>query len=259
MQYLLLILAAVLAGAINSVAGGGTLVTFPALLSVGVGPIAANATSTVALVPGSLGAFWGYRAELGSGRSELVWLGVPSVVGGLVGAVVLLRVGDSVFGALVPWLILGATALFMVQEPVRRWTSGKTADESEPTRHAWWRLAGVVAFQFFVALYGGFFGAGIGILMLAALGILGIRNIHRMNLLKNFAAICINTVASITFIAQQRVVWPLALLMAAGAIVGGYGGAGIARRLGQKNVRRIVAAVGLVIGVTMLVRRWAAI
>lgn len=252
MDYLLLLLAAMAGGAINSVAGGGTLVTFPALLSVGVSPITANATSTVALVPGSLSAFWGYRGELKGPKHHLLWMGVPSVLGGLAGALFVLKAGDSLFSQLVPWLILGATALFMVQEPVRRWTEKRLGTSADTSL---WRLSGVACFQFFVAMYGGFFGAGIGILMLAALGILGIQNIHRMNGLKNFAAVCINGVASVTFIVQQRVRWEFALVMAAGAIAGGLGGAGIAQRIGQKNVRRIVVFIGLSIGVWMLVRQ----
>jgi uncharacterized protein len=255
MQYLLLLLAAVLAGAINSVAGGGTLVTFPALLSAGVTPIAANATSTVALVPGSFGAFWGYRAELGARDIRLVCLAVPSLLGGLLGAIFLLKAGDSLFSRLVPWLILGATALFMAQEPLRRWTAGRSDLQGPPLKRPW-NLAGVMGLQFLIALYGGFFGAGIGIMMLAALGLLRIESIHRMNLFKNFAAVCINGVASVTFILQQRVHWPLALLMAAGAITGGYSGAGIAKRMGERNVRRLVVVVGLTIGLTMLIRRY---
>ena len=251
---LLLFTTALAAGAINSVAGGGTLLTFPALLTV-LPYVAANATSTVALVPGSFSAFWGYRQEMEHDRRELLWLGIPSLLGGLVGARLVLRAGDQVFAHLVPWLILGATALFMVQEPVRRWiTRGEKAGETEkPTGHR--GLVGAMVFQFFVAIYGGFFGAGIGILMLAALGFLGLTNIHRMNALKNFAAICINGVAAATFILGRKVDWPLAGLMAVGAILGGYGGAGLAQRMGQKNVRRVVVAVGLMIGGVMLVRQ----
>ena len=256
MRYLLLLLAALLAGAINSVAGGGTLVTFPALLSAGITPIAANATSTVALVPGSFGAFWGYRAEVGTRDIRLVCLAVPSLLGGLLGAIFLLKAGDSLFIKLVPWLILGATALFMAQEPLRRWTAGDGQPQVPPTQRSF-RWLGVMGLQFLIALYGGFFGAGIGIMMLAALGLLRIDSIHRMNAYKNFAAVCINGVASVTFILQQRVHWTLALIMAAGAIAGGYGGAGIAKRIGQRNVRRVVVFIGLTIGITMLVRRYS--
>lgn len=248
MHFLLLFLAAFVAGAVNSVAGGGTLLTFPALLSVGIPPIAANATSTVALVPGSLAAFYGYRDEMQGSRREIVWFAVPSLVGGVIGALFVDRVGDRAFARAVPWLIFTATALFALQPLVKRWV--ERAGPSSPSR----RLPFTVAFQLLVAVYGGFFGAGIGILMLAALGFLGVRGIHRMNGVKNFAAVCINGVAAVTFIALGRVVWSHAAVMAVGAIAGGVGGAGVARRLGEANVRRLVIAIGVAIGLLMLVR-----
>ncbi len=250
LQYVLLFLAALLAGAINSVAGGGTLLTFPALLSVGISPVAANATSTVALVPGSLSAFWGYKGEMGGSRGDLLRMGLPSLLGGLLGAIVVVKAGDKVFSHLVPWLIFSATALFIIQEPVRRWLA-KRGDADAPEKGV---TAGAMIFQFFVALYGGFFGAGIGILMLAALGLMGQSNIHRMNGLKNFAAVCINGVAAATFIALHRVHWAPALLMAVAAIAGGFAGAGVARRVGQTNVRRFVIFIGLSIGLYTLLR-----
>lgn len=254
LHHLLLFLAALAAGAINSVAGGGTLLTYPALLAFGVPYVDANATSTVALVPGSVSAWWGYRDEMGSSRRELLWMGVPSLLGGFIGARSAATVSNALFGHLVPWLIFLATALFMIQEPVRRRMarrveSGEAQAPTQTTR----RMLMVGVFQFFVALYGGFFGAGIGILMLAALGFLGMSNIHRMNGLKNFAAVCINGVGALTFIAYHRVHWPLAALMAVGAILGGLGGAGLAQRIGQQNVRRVVIGVGLSLGVWLLV------
>ena len=255
LTYLLLFGTALLAGAINSVAGGGTLLTYPALFWAGVPAVDANATSTVALVPGSLSAVWGYRGEMAGSRRDLLWMVVPSLIGGFLGARYAEVVGDAVFARLVPWLILGATALFMAQEPVRRWqTRGEMQDGADkPTGRG--GVLGAALFQFFVALYGGFFGAGIGILMLAALGFLGLTNIHRMNGMKNFAAVCINGVAALTFIFGGQVHWPLALLMMAGAILGGYGGAGVARRLGQKNVRRLVSGIGITIGAVLLARQ----
>ncbi|HEX5324742.1 MAG TPA: sulfite exporter TauE/SafE family protein [Capsulimonadaceae bacterium] len=252
--------AAFAGGAINSVAGGGTLITFPALVWAGVPWVSANATSTVALVPGSASAFWGYRDELEKSASPLLWLGIPSILGGGVGALLVLKAGDKLFAHLVPWLILGATVLFMIQGPISAWMRRRadqsTASDTQPpsapkTTH----LLGLMLFQFVVAIYGGFFGAGIGILMLAALGLLGLTNIHRMNGLKNMAAICINSVASLTFIAGHRVHWVLALVMAAGAVCGGYGGAGLARKMGQKTVRRVVIGIGLVIATIMFLRQ----
>lgn len=257
LKLVLLFVSALIAGAINSVAGGGTLLTFPALLSVGIGSVSANATSTVALVPGSLSAFWGYRGVMEGSRRQLLWLGIPSVIGGFVGAFLVVHVGDALFSRLVPWLIFAATGLFMAQEPIRRWMAQRKSateeDTEEPDKR---RLAGVVLFQFLVAVYGGFFGAGIGIAMLAALGILGLSSIHRMNGLKNFAAVCINGVGALTFAFAHKVHWLVAGLMAVGAIIGGYSGAGIAQKIGQKNVRRLVILIGLCIGVRMLFQQF---
>lgn len=248
LSFFVLFLAAFVAGAINSVAGGGTLLTFPALLSIGVLPIAANATSTVALVPGSFAAFHGYRDEMKDSRREVLWFAVPSLIGGVIGALFVNRVGDRAFSKAVPWLIFSATALFAVQPLVKRWV--ERAGPHDPVR----RAPATILFQLFVAIYGGFFGAGMGILMLAALGFLGVRGIHRMNGVKNLAAVCINGVAAITFALLGRVQWPLAAVMAVGAILGGYLGAGVAKKLGETNVRRLVIAIGAAIGLLMLVR-----
>jgi len=247
LHLVLLLLAAFAAGAINSVAGGGTLLTFPVLLSV-LGPggaVVANGTSTVALVPGSMSAFWGYRQEVAGQKRSLIEMAVPSLLGGALGAYLATHVSSALFSRLVPWLIFGATFLFLVQDPVRRWIGRGGQNDSAEARPL--GLGGMI-FQFFVAIYGGFFGAGIGIIMLAVLGFLGQTNIHRMNGLKNFAAVCINGVGALTFIFYRRVDWPLALSMMALAIAGGYGGAGLAKRVGQVNVRRFVIGIGLAFG-----------
>jgi len=251
LHYIVLFAAALAAGAINSVAGGGTLLSFPALLAVGVGPVAANATSTVALVPGSVSAFWGYRAEMTDARDDLRRWAVPSLLGGALGAWLAVHIGDKAFSRLVPYLILSATGLFLLQGPLRVWLGRRSAAAGQPPARFY---VGAGIFQFIVAVYGGFFGAGVGILMLAAMGILGLTNIYRMNGLKNFAAICINGVAALTFVFSGKVHWDLALLMMAAAIVGGWAGAGLARRVGQQNVRRAVVVIGLAMGVYTLLR-----
>ena len=267
-QYLILFFVAAVGGAVNSVAGGGTLLTFPALLWVGkLTEVMANATSTVALWPGQLGSLWGYRKELGPSHLAVALLAVPSFLGGLIGAALLLRTGNETFRAIVPYLILGATLLFTAQEPLARWQRrraerhvgepnalGGNAHGSPPAAWSAFRWAVVMLFQFLVAIYGGYFGAGIGILMLAALGFLGFTNIHRMNAIKNINGMCINVVAAVMFIVNGLVDWRLASLMAAGAIFGGYAGAGAAQRLGQKNVRRIVVFVGISLTISLLVR-----
>jgi uncharacterized protein len=251
MSILLLVLAAIAAGAVNSVAGGGTLLTFPSLLAAGVPAVMANATNTVALVPGSLSAFWGYRTAAPVRGRELVAFGIPSVLGGIVGAALVVRGGERFFRPMVPWLVLGATALFLLQDPIRRWQDRRV---SEPPREPPGISAAGMFLQFLVALYGGFFGAGIGILMLAVMGFMGLRDIHAMNRVKNFAAACINGVAAVTFAIGGQVHWPFAVMMAAGALLGGYLGAGVARSVGPTNVRRIVVAVGLGIGLYTLVK-----
>ncbi len=241
--------AAFAAGAVNSVAGGGTLLTFPTLIWLGLPSITANATSTVSIWPGSFGAVWGYRREIRGADVPLLLFAVPSLVGGLLGASLLRRTPTQVFDQLVPLLIAFATLLFMLQEPVQRMVGHR------PDRHrsrTW--LAGAAAFQFCVGLYGGYFGAGIGILMLAALGILGMRNIHEMNGVKNVLATSIYGIASLYFISTGMVRWTEVAVMAAGAIAGGIGGAGLARRAGQRTVRWAVVAIGFGMAISLALR-----
>jgi uncharacterized protein len=267
-QHTILIVAAVLGGAVNAVAGGGTLLTFPALLMVCPSAIVANATNTVALWPGALSSFWAYRSELGCHHREILFLSVPSFLGGVLGAVLLVCTDDSTFAVLVPYLILLATGLFIVQEPLARWQRWRAEPSRDGGRaetstagaafgHAAtpFRWLAVLLLQFLIGVYGGYFGAGIGILMLAAYGILGFSNIHQANAIKNLNGMFINGIAAALFIAKGLVAWPIALLMAVGAIFGGYAGAGAARRLGQKNVRRLVILIGLSLAAKMLLKR----
>ena len=237
------------AGAINAVAGGGSLVSFPALVWLGLPSITANATNTVAVWPGSVGSMWGYRRELRDTERRMYLLIVPSLVGGILGALLLRMTPGRLFDRLVPVLILFATVLFMLQGPVQRLFNRATPEH----RGAAW-LAGAVAFQFLVGVYGGYFGAGIGILMLASLSIMGHDDIHQMNGFKNMLATFINGIAALYFIWMRMVSWPDAAVMAAGAIIGGVGGAGVARRLGQKTVRRIVVAIGFAMAAALMMR-----
>jgi uncharacterized membrane protein YfcA len=231
--------AAFAAGMINSVAGGGTLISFPALVWLGRNPVLANATNSVALWPGSLASMIGYRRELTGSRKWILVFTAPSILGGLAGAKLLLRTPPDTFAAIVPALILLATILIAAQEAISRRLPHPPG--TEPSRR-WW--IGATLFQFCVAVYGGYFGAGMGILMLAALGLLGLTDIHKMNGMKNFFAVCINGVAALFFAISGAVLWLDGLVMTLGAIAGGYGGAGLARRLGRKFVRRAVVAIG---------------
>ena len=243
--------AAFVAGAINSVAGGGTLVSFPALIWLGLGSVAANATNTVAIWPGTVGSAWAYRRELRSAEARFLALVAPSLVGGLLGAILLRYTPSAIFDRMVPFLILFATLLFMVQEPVQRML--KTGDRATRRSTRW--LMGGMLFQLCVGLYGGYFGAGIGILMLAALSILGIDDIHEMNSLKVIFGGAVNGIAAVYFIWARMVYWPYVLLMAVAAILGGFLGAGTARRMGQRAVRRIVVAIGLGMALSLFIRR----
>lgn len=258
-----LFVAAALGGAVNAVAGGGTLLTFPALLWARQLEIVANATSTVVLWPGALSSFWTYRTELRGHLREMALLAIPSFAGGILGAVLLLDTDNATFAAIVPYLMLLATGLFIVQRPLAQWQArraAKTAAGDKETkasnkRNVFPRLFAVAAFQFGIGVYGGYFGAGIGILMLAAFGYLGFTNIHHMNAMKNLNAMCINGIAAVLFIGKGLVDWRLAFLMAGGAILGGIAGAGMARRAGQEIVRRAIIVIGLLLSAWLLLRQ----
>lgn len=243
---------AVIAGAINSVAGGGTLVSFPTLVWTGVPPVIANATNTLAMTPGAVSSSIGYRRELASVPRKYLVLLAPSLIGSLVGGNLLKITPPGVFAQLVPYLILFATILFTLQGQVRRWLNVGDSSQEEATT-GW--LIGACCYQFGVAVYGGYFGAGIGILMLAALGMLGMHDIHQMNGLKNIFGALTNGAAAVYFVFVGLINWPAAILMSVGAIVGGYGGAGIARRLGQKTIRRLVIAIGFGMAISLFFKR----
>jgi uncharacterized protein len=246
-EALILFSASAAAGAINSIAGGGTLLTFPTLIFVGTPSIVANATSTVSLWPGSAAGFVGYRREVRPAFKWLRLLILPSVLGGALGAWLLLRTTERAFTHLAPFLLLFGTIVFMSRQAMARWLPSHRFET--PTGS---RLVAAWLLQFGVALYGGYFGAGIGILMLAILDFLGLPDIHASNGLKNFLAFCINSVAAAYFALYGRVDWMLALVMLPGAIVGGYAGAHAGRRVSPQTVRKIVIAIGFVFSAVLL-------
>ena len=248
---LVIAIAAVIAGMINSIAGGGTLVSFPALLWIGRDPIIANATNSVALWPGSLAGAIGFRHELLTVRRWLLLLTIPSLLGAILGAMLLLKTPSATFDRLVPLLILAATLLFAAQEVITR-RLGTIARAHEKPTVRW--VVFVFTFQFLVGIYGGYFGAAMGILMLAALGLIGLTDLHQMNGLKNVLAVCINGVAAIYFALAGAVAWKDGIIMAVGAIVGGYFGARMAKRFGRTFVRRTVVVIGLTMSVALFLR-----
>ena len=249
-QVAVLIAASFAAGVMNAMAGGGTILTYPSLLFIGQTPIMANATSTVALWPGAAASMFGYRREVAANRDWLKTLFLPSLLGGALGAALLLRTPSKTFGHLAPFLILFATILFMLQGAVAKWTGAAHEGGRTPRR-----LTMAVLFQFGVGIYGGYFGAGIGILMLAVLGFLGLSDIHAANGIKNFFGMCINGVAAAYFIARGAVEWKTAAIMIAGGIAGGYFGARFAKRIGKEKARAAVVVIGLVIVAVLLFRQ----
>ena len=246
-EALVILGAGVLAGAVNSIAGGGTLISFPTLVWLGRDPIIANATNAVAMWPGSMAGAVGFRRELATVKGWLLLLIVPSLLGGLAGAWLLLRTPTSTFERLVPFLILGATLLLAAQEFITRHLP--TADRQSRAG-----IALVFVFQLLVGTYGGYFGAGMGILMLAALGLIGLTDLHQMNGLKNVLAVCINGVAAIWFAFANAVAWGDVLVMTLGTIAGGYLGARVARRLGRGFVRAAVVVIGIIMSVALFLK-----
>ncbi len=237
------------AGVMNAMAGGGTILTFPCLIFLGLPSIAANATSTVGLLPAAVTSLFGYLDEVREQRQWLKTLFLPSLIGGAIGSVLLLRTPEKTFAVLAPILILFATVLFMVQGFVsraaaRKETAAPPAPNAGPTQGRW-TLA--VVLQLAVAVYGGYFGAGIGILMLSLLGFLGLSNIHAANGIKNFFGFCINVVAAGYFMIKGAVVWPVALVIVCGSAFGGYSGARFAKRIGKEKARAAVVIIGLVV------------
>ncbi|MBL9176765.1 MAG: sulfite exporter TauE/SafE family protein [Verrucomicrobiaceae bacterium] len=244
----LLALAAVgcLAGAINAVAGGGTLVTFPVLLMCGTPPVLANATSTVGLVIGTAGSIVSFRGHLQAIRPLLTRFIPISLVGAGLGSWLLTKTSDDQFSKLVPFLVLFATVLFFIQGFLRKPHAASTR------KTLWFSLM----LQLPVAIYGAFFGAGIGILMLASFGFMGMTDIHEMNALKNLLGSLINVVAAVWFVAAGMVSWPQAFALTAGALIGYYFGAHYSQRIPPQRVRHLITAIGFVISVAMFWRQF---
>jgi uncharacterized protein len=242
----LLVAAGFAAGLMNAIAGGGTIVTFPALFFGGLSSIGANATSAVALLPGTLAGIAGYRRVLPAVWTWIKLFVIVSATGGLIGGILLTKTPERVFSQLVPFLILFATILFTARTFFMRIFRLETKSR---TSVRW--LASALIFQFAISVYGGYFGAGIGILMLASLGVLGFENIHEMNAVKGVLTFLINLVAAVYFIFKGLTDWPAAGMVAAGAIAGGYSGAHFAQKVHQQTVRFSITAVGLLITALM--------
>lgn len=242
-EFLLIGLAAAAAGAVNAIAGGGTLITFPTLNALGVPAVAASITNTVALTPGYLGATWAQRKDL-KGQVRRLWLLVPaSIIGGVLGGLLLLKTGEKLFQSLVPFLILAASLLLAGQDPVRNWVKKRQGEHAAATE-AWAILPVGLA-----SVYGGYFGAGLSVIVLAVLGLALNDNLTRLNALKQAIAFSVNVAAAIFFLFSGQVVWSAAAVMAVGALVGGVLGGKMAGRIQPATLRRAVVTIGILVSI----------
>lgn len=250
-QYVLITLAAVAAGAVNALAGGGTLITFPTLTAVGIPAVAANITNTVALLPGYLGATAAQRKDLKGQEHRLTWAIPAGVIGGLIGGFLLLNTGEKLFRELVPYLILLASGLLALQDPLRKWVARRTAGR-EHTGHTHERWAAIPVGM--AAIYGGYFGAGLSVIVLAVLAVALEDTLTRLNALKQFVAFATNTAAAIFFVFSGQVVWSAAAVMAVGALAGGVLGGKLAGRISPSLLRYVVVAIGVIVSIIYFIR-----
>jgi uncharacterized protein len=243
LQLVFLFFVAILAGTLNSVAGGGSFFTVPTMMFSGILPVQANTTSTLGLWTGTAASIGAYRRELAQIRLKIMALLVSaSLIGGILGAILLLHTPQKTFVVLLPYLLLISILLFTFSGPITKRLHARNSGEK--TQLSVLAMIGIAVAQFVIAIYGGYFGGGAGMLMLATMALMGMENIHSMNALKALLGASINGVAVITFIIANAVVWPQAISLIIGAIIGGYGGAYFARKIEQKWIRSFVMVVG---------------
>jgi hypothetical protein len=250
LDHVLVALAAIAGGAVNAIAGGGTLITFPMLTAVGVPAVSANITNTVALSPGYLGGTYAQRDDLRGQGSRLRLLVPVAVAGGLAGGILLLATGEQLFRDLVPFLILGASALLFFQDAIRTRVTRRLSERAHSDPSGLWVAVPVFA----ASVYGGYFGAGLGVILLAVLGLVLEDSLTRINALKQGLSFCVNVTAAVFFLFSGRVVWSAALVMAIGALIGGSVGGRLAGRMRAELLRRVVVAIGFAVGIVYLIR-----
>jgi uncharacterized membrane protein YfcA len=243
-------LAAILAGFINAIAGGGSLISFPALIALGIPEVSANVTNTVALCPGYFGGAIAQKSELHGQARRLGLLITAGIIGGLFGAYLLLNVSKGIFHAIVPILILMASGLLAIQNRVRKWIKNYSANGKSVTK-----IKRGIFFPITIsAIYGGYFGAGLSVIVLAVLGVFYDDSLTRLNAFKQCISFSINVAAAVVFIFSGMVVWSLAIVMAIGALAGGIIGGNVSERVNPEHLRWLVVIVGLAIGIALLVQ-----
>ncbi|HEU4355639.1 MAG TPA: sulfite exporter TauE/SafE family protein [Actinomycetota bacterium] len=250
LDLLVVALAAFAGGTVNAIAGGGTLITFPVLVAVGVPAVSANVTNTVALSPGYLGGTYAQRSDLSGQRRRLRLLAPVAVLGGLTGGALLLATGEELFRDLVPYLILGASVLLLLQERIRAGVLRRAGEGGSTDRREPW----VAVPTFAASVYGGYFGAGLGVILLAVLGLVLEDSLTRINALKQALSFCVNVTAAAFFLFSGKVVWGAALVMAVAALAGGSIGGRLAGRMRAELLRRIVVLIGFAAGIAYLVK-----
>ena len=248
-QYGFLAIAAVAAGLINALAGGGSLITFPTLMAVGIPPVMANVTNTVALCPGHLGATLAQKKDL-HGQQKRIRLLLPSaVIGGIIGGILLLNSSDQVFDRLIPFLILLAAALLAFQDTLRSWLQRRQGDKNGNIPEIWAVLPIAIA-----SIYGGYFGAGLGVIELAILGLFLKDNLTRLNALKQLLSLVVNVAAAVFFLFSNHVYWSAAIVVAIGSLIGGLLGGKIARIISPSYLRQTVVILSIIIAIVYFLR-----
>lgn len=249
-QFLLAGLAAMAGGAVNALAGGGTLITFPLLTFIGIPAVAANVTNTVALCPGYLGATLAQRKDLLSQKRRL-WFFIPAAIaGGVLGGILLLNSGEKLFRSLVPFLILLAALLLAVADPLRNWVMRRVGGSPESVQMDTWAVVPVGL----AAVYGGYFGAGLSVIVLAVLGLMLNDSLTRLNALKQAISFSVNTAAAIFFLFSGQVVWPVALVMMVFALLGGTLGGKLAGKIKPNTLRRVVVVIGVIVAIIYFIK-----
>lgn len=247
-NYVIILVASILAGATNAIAGGGTLITFPALVWVGINPLSSNITNTVALWTGSVTGAWAFKERLAETKELLRFLTLPSLLGGILGAYLLMITPHKVFNFVVPFLVLFATVILALNDRINKFNLDSEEGREKKS------LVFVFILQFLTSLYGGYFAAGIGILMLATLGIAGITDIHTANGIKNLLSLFINVTSGLVLLFSGKVVWPFAFILMIGFALGGYWGAKVSQRFDNKKVKNFVVLWGIALAIAFWVR-----
>ena len=252
-EYILVVLAAFAAGAVNALAGGGTLITFPTLMAIGIPPISANVTNTVALCPGYLGATMAQWKEIKDQKQRAKYFIPAGAIGGILGGILLLNTGEKLFSQIVPFLILLASGLLAVQDPLRAWVLSRRKDNTDIGSSEKWAAIPVGI----AGIYGGYFGAGLSVIVLAVLGMTVDDNLTRLNALKQSISLSVNVAAAIFFLFSGKVVWAVALVMMVGALAGGAVGGKLAGRFKPVTLRWIVVSIGFIVGIIYLIRSFS--